>query len=179
MLVHRAWHYTTAITTTQARLRHAQSGQASNLPLVLRPPPDSPAGQKTPEAEAPAVVPAHGAISGQARGQGQRDDARGLPNMGNTCAVNAATQAVLLPFVEAHGLGMEAWSPQNTTLLNALTGALTSAGRGNRLRVSTVLCEVVASGCPGTRYLDRVGHRGTWPSLGSSPRRSWHPLSGR
>ena len=80
--------------------------------------------------------------------------------MGNTCAVNGVTQAVLLPIVEAHGLGVEEWNPQDTTLLNALTGALTSAGRGNRLKVSAALCEVVASGCPGTRYLDRVGHRG-------------------
>ena len=38
------------------------------------------------------MVAAQGAVSGLARDQGQRDDARGLPNMGNTCAINAATQ---------------------------------------------------------------------------------------
>ena len=99
VLVHRAWHYTAAITTAQARWRHARSGQAGNLPLVLRPPPDGPAGPTAPGVEAPAVVTAQGAVSDLARDQGQRDDVRGLPNMGNTCAVNAATQAVLLPIV--------------------------------------------------------------------------------
>ena len=44
MLVHRAWHYTAAITTAQARRRHARPGQAGNLPLVQRPPPDGPRG---------------------------------------------------------------------------------------------------------------------------------------
>ena len=159
VLVRQAWHYTAAITTAQATWRHARSGQAGNLPLVQRPPPDGPAGPTAPGVEAPAVVAAQGAVSGLARNQGQRDDVRGLPNMGNTCAVNAATQAVLLPIVEAHGLGEEAWDPQDTTLLSALTGALTSVGEDSRLRVSAALCKAVADGCPGTRYLDRVGHR--------------------
>ena len=91
VLVRQAWHYTAAITTAQATWRHARSGQAGNLPLVPRPPPDGPAGPTAPEVEAPAVVVAQGAVSGLARNQGQRDDVRGLPNMGNTCAVNAAT----------------------------------------------------------------------------------------
>ena len=173
ILAHRTWHYTAVVPMAQAAAQQARARSPGWIPTGEQPPPPvlppaQPAAQGTPT---PGVLAAASAQAGPGT-QEPPDYVRGLPNMGNTCAINAIVQAVLLPIVEEQSMATAAWDPGATTLLNALTGARTETGRDQRLQVSTALCEAVARGCRDTQYLERVGHRGrpgTAPRSGGGP----------
>ena len=126
ILAHRTWHYTAAVPAAQrARARAPGRVPTGEQPPRAVPPPAKPTAHKSPTPVAPTTVAAQTGPGAQE----PPDYAHGLPNMGNTCAINAITQAVLLSIVERHSVAKAAWDPGATTLLNALTGARTVTGR--------------------------------------------------
>ena len=111
VLAHRTWHYTAVVPVAQAAAQQAGTQLPGRLPSVEQqppavPPPAEPATQKSPTSAAPATA----VVQTRADTRDVPDDVHGLPNMGNTCAINAVTKAILLPTVERHSMATAAGS---------------------------------------------------------------------